>query len=97
MATCEKCGENFKPYWRLTDVQDKKCEKCEYVGDKQKEKRIWNALIQIVIGFIIIIMNPEALSLPLELIGFVLVLFGTVKMIEDAMMHRGIRFEGSQK
>jgi len=54
-------------------------------------------LIQIVIGFLIIIMNPGSSSLPLEVIGFVLVLFGTVKLIEDALMHKGIHFESSQK
>ena len=97
MVACEKCGEDFKPYWRLTDVQDKKCEKCEYLGEEDKEKRIWNALIQIVIGFLIIIMNPESSSLPLEVVGFILVLFGTVKLIEDALMHKGIHFESSQK
>jgi len=97
MTTCEKCGENFKPYWRLAEVQEKRCEKCEYVGDEEKERKIWNGLIQIVIGFLIVLMNPESTSLPLEVIGFVLVLFGTVKLIEDALMHKGIHFESSQK
>ena len=97
MATCEKCGEEFKPYWRLADIQDKRCEYCEYVADKDKEKRIWNALIKIVIGFLIVIINPETVSIPLEAIGFLLVLFGTVKLIEDELMHKGIHFEPPQK
>lgn len=97
MALCEKCGDNFKPYWRLADIQEKKCEKCEYLADEKKERKIWNALIQIVIGFLLIIMNPGSFSVPLEVIGFVLVLFGTVKLIEDALMHKGIHFESSKK
>ena len=89
MAICEKCGEEFKPYWRLTDIQDKRCEKCEYLGNEKQEKWIWNALLQIVTGFVIIIINPESINLPLEIIGFLLVLFGTIKLIEDAIMHKG--------
>ena len=97
MAMCEKCGEDFKPYWHLDDVQDKRCEKCEYRASEGKEKRIWNALVIIAIGFLIIIVNPESISLPLEIIGFLLVLFGTIKLIEDAVMHKGIYLESSRK
>ncbi|MFH0813135.1 MAG: hypothetical protein V2A69_09925 [Pseudomonadota bacterium] len=97
MSACEKCGEDFKPYWRFTDVQEKRCEKCTYQESGEKENRVWNALIKIVIGFLIIIINPQSRSLFLEVIGFLLVIFGTIKLIEDALMHKGIYLESSPK
>ncbi|RLA92816.1 MAG: hypothetical protein DRG25_05655 [Deltaproteobacteria bacterium] len=97
MPICEKCGEEFKPYWNFTDIQNKKCEKCAYLESEEKERRIWNALIKIMIGFLIVIINPESTCVPLEVIGFILILFGTIKLIEDAIMHKGVYLETSKK
>ena len=87
MAICEKCGEEFKPYWRLAEIQDKKCEKCEYVEDEGKNKRIWTALLKVVVGFLIIIIN-QTKSFPLEVVGILLIIFGLIKLFEDAIMHK---------
>jgi hypothetical protein len=88
MAMCEKCGEEFKPYWRLADLQNKTCEKCAYLEEEKKNKRIWNALIKTTAGFLLIIFTPPSSAWPLKILGFSLIILGLIKLIEDAMMHR---------
>jgi len=88
MALCEKCGEAFKPYWRLAEVEDKRCEKCDYLANEGKDKRIWTALIKIVLGFLLIIFLPQSPPAPFHIVGFLLVTFGVIKLIEDAIMHK---------
>ena len=97
MATCEKCGDAFKPFWRLTEIQDKVCEKCLYAESGDKERRVWTALIKIIIGFLIIIITPPSRSLFLQVIGFFLVISGIIKLIEDAVMHGGISLRPSSR
>ncbi|HPD61005.1 MAG TPA: hypothetical protein PKV48_04500 [Thermodesulfobacteriota bacterium] len=87
MATCEKCGEEFKPYWRLAELQDKRCEKCEYLEEEKKNKRIWTALLKIMVGFVLIIFTSSLSAGPLKVLGFFLVVLGLIKLIEDAIMH----------
>jgi uncharacterized paraquat-inducible protein A len=88
MTTCEKCGEEFKPYWRLAEVQDKRCEKCEYLENERKDKRIWTALLKAAVGFLLIIFTPSSSTWPLKVLGFFLIALGLIKLIEDALMHR---------
>jgi hypothetical protein len=88
MANCERCGEEFKPYWRLTEVQDKRCEKCEYLEENRKNKRIWTALFKAAIGFLLIIFTPSSSTWPLKTLGFFLIGLGLIKLTEDALMHR---------
>ena len=95
MATCEKCGDTFKPFWRFADVQDKVCEKCLYLESGDKEVRVWTATIKIIVGFLIIIITPSPGSLFLHVIGFFLVISGIMKLIEDAVMHGGISLRSS--
>jgi uncharacterized membrane protein HdeD (DUF308 family) len=94
MATCEKCGEEFKPYWRLAELQNKRCEKCEYLKEKRKNKRIWTALLKVAVGFLLIIFTPASSTWPLRILGFFLIVLGLIKLIEDALMHRRSK-EGS--
>jgi uncharacterized paraquat-inducible protein A len=88
MAMCKKCGEEFKPYWRLAEIQDTKCEKCAYLEEEKKNKRVWNALIKAVIGFLLIFFSSSFSAWPLKILGFFLVILGLIKLIEDALMHR---------
>jgi len=88
MTTCEKCGEEFKPYWRLAEVQDKRCEKCEYLEEERKNKRIWTALLKAAVGFLLILFTPSSSTWPLKVLGFFLIALGLIKLIEDALMHR---------
>jgi len=94
MATCEKCGEEFKPYWRLAELQNKRCEKCEYLEENRKNKRIWTALLKAAIGFLLILSAPSSSMWPLKALGFFLIVLGLIKLIEDALMHRRSK-EGS--
>jgi hypothetical protein len=87
MLKCERCGEEFKPYWQLTEIQDKKCEKCFYLENEKKELRLWTALIKIGIGFLLLIITPQS-NVPFTVFGFLLIILGLVKLIEDAFMHR---------
>jgi hypothetical protein len=68
MTTCEKCGEEFKPYWRLAEVQDKRCEKCEYLEKERKDKRIWTALLKAAVGFLLTLLPSS--TWPLKVLGF---------------------------
>jgi len=88
MTTCERCGEEFKPYWRLAEVQDKRCEKCEYLEEERKNKRIWTALLKAAVGFLLILFTPSSSTWPLKVLGFFLIALGLIKLIEDALMHR---------
>ena len=88
MTTCEKCGEEFKLYWRLAEVQDKRCEKCEYLEKERKDKRIWTALLKAVVGFLLILFTPSSSTWPLKILGFFLIALGLIKLIEDDLMHR---------
>ena len=97
MPTCEKCGDEFKPHWRFTDVQEKVCEKCLYVESEEKEHRVWTALIKILVGFLVIIINPQSRSVFVEVIGFLLVILGTAKLIEDAVMHGRFSLHSSSR
>jgi hypothetical protein len=87
MATCEKCGEEFKPYWRLAELQNKRCEKCEYLEEEKKNKRIWTALLKAAVGFLLIVFTPSSSTWPLKGLGFFLVVLALIKLIEDALMH----------
>ena len=89
MATCEKCGEEFKPYWRLAELQDKRCEKCEYLEEERENNRIWTALLKAVVGFLLVIFTPVSSAWPLKILGYFLIMVGLIKLIEDALMHRG--------
>jgi hypothetical protein len=97
MATCEKCGDAFKPFWRFTDVQDKVCEKCLYGESGDKQRRVWTAMIKIIVGFFIIIITPSPGSLFIQVIAFFLVISGIIKLIEDVVMHGGISLHSSSK
>ena len=88
MPTCEKCGEEFKPYWRLAEIQNKRCEKCEYLENERKDQRIWTALIKTAVGFLLIIFTPLSSIWPFKVLGFFLIILGLIKLIEDALMHR---------
>lgn len=87
MAMCEKCGEEFKPYWRLADLQNKRCEKCEYLEKEGKNKRIWTALLKAAVGFLLIAFTPSSSTGPLKILGFFLIVLALIKLIEDALMH----------
>ena len=84
---CEKCGEEFKPYWRLADLQNKRCEKCEYLEKEGKNKRIWTALLKAAVGFLLIAFTPSSSTGPLKILGFFLIVLALIKLIEDALMH----------
>jgi len=82
MATCEKCGASFKPYWRFTDVEESICEHCVHQQDEKRKQRLVTAFVTLAIGLIAVIAGAAAASFFLKLAGFILLLFGLLKLIE---------------
>lgn len=85
MATCEKCGITFKPYWRFMDVEEETCEHCAQVEDDKKGQRLLTAFIKVILGIVLIAWNVLLVdSFFLQLAGFVVLIFGLLKLVEIA-------------
>jgi hypothetical protein len=87
MATCEKCGASFKPYWQFMDVEEHTCENCAHQADKKKGQRLVLAFTKVVLGIIAIAVSVLLLdSFFLQLAGFVVLIFGLLKLVEVAII-----------
>ena len=82
MATCEKCGTPFKPYWQFMDVEESTCEQCAYQEDAKRGQRQVTAFVKLALGIIVIILSIVFDSFFLKLAGFTVLLFALLKLLE---------------
>jgi hypothetical protein len=89
MATCEKCGVTFKPYWQFMDVEDNTCEECVQQEDEKKGQRLCTAFIKLVLGIVFITLSVVFDAFWLKLAGFIVLLFALLKLLEITTLGQG--------
>lgn len=89
MATCEKCGIPFKPYWQFMDVEENTCEQCAYQEDETKGQRLCTAFVKLVLGIVFIILSVVFDAFSLKLAGFIVLLFALLKLLEITTLGQG--------
>ena len=89
MATCEKCGVTFKPYWQFMDVEETACEQCAYQEDEKKGQRLRTAYIKLALGIVFIVLSIVFDAFSLKLVGFIVLLFALLKLLEITTLSQG--------
>ena len=84
MARCEKCGADFKPYWAGTEIEEKSCEHCAYEAEDKKGQCMVLAFAKVVVGLALIMLSVAGDLFFLKIAGFVILLFGVLKLVEVA-------------
>ena len=69
------------------DVEEKTCEHCAHQEDDKKGQRLITAFVKVVVGILTIALSVLLVdSFFLELAGFIVLLFGLLKLVEMAFI-----------
>ena len=90
MATCEKCGAPFKPYWQFMDVEESTCEQCVIQEDEKKSQRLYTAFVKLALGIVFVLLGVVFDAFLLKLAGFIVLLFALLKLLEITTLGQGL-------